>query len=134
MIDKPYFIMIFMYLASFSVLGAQYFADSFGITLTAPDGTELRPAVLDIVDINNINEVTSNVVNAQSQENSTLGPVDNAFGIGYYAGWQLFQLLTGTYIFNLISLFGVPALYIAPIVIIYVFMIGIWLIAKIRGL
>ena len=126
--------MIFMYLASFSILAAQYFADSYGVTLTSPSGVELRPVVLNYIHFNTINTVTTNIQNAQSQENSTLGPVDNAFGIGYYAGWQLFQLMTGTYIFNIITYLGVPAIYAAPIVIIYVFMMGIWLIAKIRGL
>lgn len=126
--------MIFMYLMSFSVLGAQYFADTYGIELVGVDGLPLQPRALDDVDFTTINQITTSIRDAQSQENSTLGPVDNAFAIGYYAGWQLFQLMTGTYVFNILVYMGVEPIYVAPIVIVYVFMIGIWLIAKIRGL
>lgn len=134
MIDKPFMIILFMYLMSFSMIAAQYFADSYGITLTNNAGTPVRPAALTYINTNNINTLTTTIQNAQDQENSTLGPVDNAFGIGYFIGWELFQLLTGTYIFNIITFFGVDAIYVAPIVVVYVFMLGIWLIAKIRGL
>lgn len=135
MYEKSLIVIIFMYSLSFGVLAAQYiWADPLGITLTDKDGNPLRPSVLTYTNTTAINQITSNIVNSRSQENSTLGPVDNAFGVGYYVGWQLIQLLSGTYIFTILYLLGVPALALTPFVIIYVILLGRTLIAYIRGL
>lgn len=135
MYEKALIVIIFMYAASFSVLIGQYvWADVMGITLTNSEGVPLKPSILAFINIENINEITANIAGSQSQENSTLSPVDNAFAVGYYVGWQLITLLTGTYIFNVLFLLGVPAIAIAPMVIIYVFLLGRALIAYIRGL
>ena len=125
---------IFMYFASFGFIGVQYiFADILGITLTSPDGVEIRSSLSDIVDMDAINEVTTNIANATSSENSTLSAIDNAFQLGYNVGKDLLMLLTGTYIFNVLYLFGIPTIFIVPMVIVYVFLLGRQLIALIRG-
>ena len=121
-----------MYAVSFSLLAAQVHADSYGLTLRAPDGTPIRPFLLDTVDVPTINIITSNV----TQSNETAFILDPIIA-GATIAWQLFQLLTGTYIFNLIYLFagGSPliTLVIAGITILYTFLAINTLIAKIRG-
>ena len=121
-----------MYAVSFSLLAAQIHADSYGLTLRAPDGTPIKPFLLDTVRVPTINTITSNV----TQSNETAFILDPVIA-GATIAWQLFQLLTGTYIFNLIYLFaGASPLIIsiiAGITILYVFLAINTLIAKIRG-
>lgn len=44
------------------------------------------------------------------------GIIDGPIQIGARVVWQMFSLLTGTYIFNLLSLFGIYTVLIAVIV------------------
>ena len=121
-----------MYALSFSLLAAQVHADSYGLTLRTPDGTAIKANILDIVRIDTINTITSNV----TQSNETAFILDPIIA-GATIAWQLFQLLTGTYIFNLIYLFGggdpLITIIISGISILYVFLVINTLIAKIRG-
>lgn len=141
MIEKPLIIIIFMYFAGFCLVGVQYlYADVLGITLVNEDGIELRSTVLDILDMPNVNSVALNIANATDAENSTLSAIDNAFQVGYNvakiyvgSGVDIAMLLTGTYIFNLVYWVGVPTIFIVPMVVIYMFMLGRTLIAYIRG-
>jgi len=41
--------------------------------------------------------------------------------------------MTGTYVFNLLYLFGIPPIFIVPIGVIYTILLAIMVIAKIRG-
>ena len=118
-----------MYCTSFGLLGGQFMADSYGLTLRAPDGTAIKANILDFVNVDNINTRTSNV----TQSNETAFILDPIIA-GATIAWQFFLLLTGTYIFNLLYLFGVPTIFIAGMVIIYSFLLINTLIAKIRGI
>jgi len=129
LIDKPLFIIVVMYCTSFGLLGGQFMADSYGLTLRTPDGTAIRAELLDIVRVDNINTRTSNV----TQSNETAFILDPVIA-GATIAWQFFLLLTGTYIFNLLYLFGIPTIFIAGMVIVYSFLLINTLIAKIRGI
>ena len=134
MIEKPLIIIIFMYATGFSLVGVQYiYADVLGIELRNADGVPLRSSIIDILDMDEVNSVTANIANATDAENSTLDAIENAFQLGYNVGKDLLLLLTGTYIFNILYFMGVPAIFIVPMVVIYVFMLGRTLIAYIRG-
>lgn len=133
MIEKPLFIIICTYLVSFSVLTAQWFADQYDITLTNYQGVEIKSNLLDILDLDNLNTITADMAAAQGQENGTLSPVENAFNIGMFVGWELLGILTGTYIFNFMYLMGVPAIVIGGILLVYFIMVGRTIIAYIRG-
>ena len=130
-----------MYLAGYCLIGVQWlYADVLGITLVNEEGVELRSTIIDIIDQENINAVSVNIANATQAENTTLSAIDNAFQVGYNvakiyvgAGTDVAMLLTGTYIFNLVYWVGVPAIFIVPMVVIYVFMLGRTLIAYVRG-
>ena len=143
MIEKPLFIIIFMYLAGFGLVASQYwFADVMGMTLTGYGGVEIRNSAIDILNMANLNAATANIQNATDAENSTLSSIDNAFQIGYNVAKILIgnpldiaTLLTGTYIFNFIYLMGGPAtlIIIVPIAAVYAIMLGRTLIAYVRG-
>ena len=96
--------MIFMYAVSFGMLGAQYMmGDVFNITLTNFEGTEIRSNVLNIIDVDQINESTLNVVNT-NQTTVLTDPIVGAASIA----WEIFLLLTGTYVFNILYFFIMP--------------------------
>ena len=131
MIDKPFYIIMAAYAFSFGFLGAQFLADSYGITLTAPDGTVIKNAMTDIIQIGNINTMSAQVTNSTSNQTGlSLDPIFYAASIA----WSLFQLLTGTYVFNILYLFGVPSVFIVPIGALYTIMLARTVIALIRGI
>jgi len=137
LIDKPFYIILAAYSFSFGILGAQFLADSYGITLTAPDGTIVKNALLDYIQQDTINQFSANVTasnNGTGDGSSSFGawglqPIIEAANIATF----LFYLVTGTYIFNILYLFGVPAIFIIPIVVIYFILLARSIIALIRG-
>lgn len=133
-LDKFIVIMIFMYAASFSMLSVQYMlADVFGITMTAPDGTPIRNPIITMIHTDTLNTITSNIVGANSTQGNLVTGIERAFAIGFYLGLEIFQLATGTYIFNILYLFGVPPIVIAGLVVLFVIILGVEIIARIRG-
>ena len=118
-----------MYATSFSLLGGQFIMDSFGITMVATDGTVIASNLLTIVDVNNLNTVTNelNLVNGTEAE---LDP----FGVAAGLTVEILQLMTGTYIFNLLFLFGVPAIFVYGMVVLYAILLFRALIAYLRGI
>lgn len=122
-------IVIFMYAVSFSLLGGQYVMDVFGITMTNYEGVPIHSNLLAIVDTDNLNSVT----NQLNQINGTEAEVDP---VGVAAGLvvEVLQLMTGTYIFNLLFLFGVPDIFIYGLVTLYAIMLFRTLIAYLRGI
>lgn len=125
---------VFMYATGFSMLGVQYmYADVLGIELVNSNGEPLRSSLLQILHMENVNAVASNIANATDAENSTLDAIENSFQLGYNVGKELLMLLTGVYIFNILDWAGVPDIFLAPMIIIYLFMLGRTLIAYIRG-
>lgn len=118
-----------MILASVGLVGAQWMADSFGLTLVNQDGQELKSNILTITNINSINQHTANIISA----NSTSFILDSVVA-GATIAWELFQIVLGIYIFNILIFFGVPQFFVVGLVIVYVIMLANFLIAKIRGI
>ena len=122
LIDKSFFVIIFLYSTGFGLLAAQYvFADAFGITLTNFNGvpicSRLIPKTCElekIVKIENINIYTQNVTSTQR---STV--VNNPLTAAAGFAWEILLLITGTYVFNIMHLLGVPDLIIAGLVAVY---------------
>ena len=129
MIEKPLIIIIFMYSVSFSLLGGQFVMDSFGITMTNLEGTPIQSSLLGIIDTDNLNSVTNqlNTINGTQAESD---PVTVAAGLVV----EVLQLMTGTYIFNMLFLFGVPPIFVYGMVTIYAIMLFRTLIAYLRGI
>ena len=137
MLDKSLMVMIFMYSVSFAVLTGQYvLADSFGITLQAADGTSLESHILDLIREGEINEMTASIVaGTYTDEDGLVHDRIIDFNISAaYVAWELVQLLSGTYIFNLLYVFGVPIIIVTGIVTIYLFLMARTIIGLLRGL
>lgn len=123
-----------MYSVSFSVLAGQFIiGDVFGVTLRNYNGDEIRSTLLEVIKTDTINSVTLEIANANNTRDDTLSALENAYQVGIKVGFDLVTLLTGTYIFNLLWLLGVPPIIIAGMVVIYALLMGRALIAYIRG-
>lgn len=124
MIEKALFIIISMYALSFSLLIGQYiWSDVVGLTMYSPiTGLPFQSSVLQFINTGNINTISESVVTVNATTSNTFTGIERAFQLGMTVGLQLFELMTGTYIFNLLQVFGVPAIMILPIVTVYVFL------------
>jgi hypothetical protein len=131
LIEKALIIMVFMYASSFVALGVQYtIADSFGINLVGPNGDDISSEVIDFVRTGEINTRTDAFTDA-NQTQMGLEPITAAAGLVV----EIFLLLTGTYIFNLMFyLLGIPPIWIAGFVILYFFLLMRTIVAYLRGI
>lgn len=136
MIEKALIIIIVMYAVSFSALGFQYvIGDLFGFTITNYKGDEVKSDILDWINESYLNTVSTNIVTANFTENETaFNKVIDSTIAAAYVGWELVQLMTGTYVFKLLFLLGVPEIFIAGMVILYIFLLGRTIIGYIRGI
>lgn len=135
MIEKSLIILVFMYASSFAALGMQYtLADSFGINLVGPNGDDISSEVVDLVRIDTINTRTQNATTSsvEASENWIIyNPITAAAGLV----WEIFLLLTGTYVFNLLFyVLGIPAIWISGFVILYFFLLMRTIVAYLRGI
>lgn len=113
-----------MYALSFSLLIGQYiFADIIGFEMYSPiTGVPLRSAVLQYINTGTINTISLDVVNVNATTPNTFTGIERAFQLGMTVGLDLFQIMTGTYIFNLLQILGVPNIATLPLVVLYVFL------------
>lgn len=89
-------------------------ADVFGITITDFYGHPLAPTVLSLVNVGALNSFQGNVTNTNP---ATLNV--NTITTTATMLWQLFQLASGTYIFNVLFYLGVPAILVSGMTIVY---------------
>lgn len=129
MIEKALIAAIFMYATSFALLGGQYvIADVFGYTMTDIYGNPIKTPLLALIDIDSLNTITDSVVGLNQTS-----AVENPVTAGAEIAIALFQLLTGTYIFNVLTFMGLDTIWIVAFSIIYVILIIRAFIAYIRG-
>ena len=137
MIEKALFIIIVVYALSFCTIAGQYlYGDVFGVTMTNWQGTPIRSALLDVIQTDTLNEISVQIISANSTTNSTITGIERAFTVGYNVGWDLVTLMTGTYIFNFLYLMlGPPqsGIIVAPMVMIYVFLLARAIMSYIRN-
>lgn len=136
MIEKALIIIIFMYSASFAMLGVQYVVgDVLDIEITNLNGVPIRSHLVSFVDIDTLNEQTAKIVAANYTTNSTFFSKIETFTTGAaYVAWELITILTGTYIFNFMYLMGVPLYFVAGFVFLYAILLARAIIGYVRGI
>lgn len=126
--DKALFVIIFMYATSFSMLGAQFIiGDVLGITLTNFQGQPVKLALLGFVNQDSFNAIQQNLTSTSRSAISTANLVTAA-----QAGFELFQLVTGTYILTLLYFFGIPVIFVYGIMGIYGILVAMFIIGHIK--
>lgn len=112
---KSLIIVISMYALSVMLLVGQWaIADVFGLTITDFYGHPLTPTVLSLVNVGSLNSFQGNVTNTNP---ATLNV--NTITTTATMLWQLFQLASGTLIFNVLFYLGVPAILVSGMTIVY---------------
>lgn len=113
-----------MYALSFSLLIGQYiFADVVGLTMYSPiTGVPFQSAVLQYINTGQLNTIFPEAVNVNATTPNTFTGIERAFQLGMTVGLELFELLTGIYIFNLLTILGIPDLAILGIMTLYLFL------------
>lgn len=148
MIDKAWIVMIFMYCVSFAFIGTQWmlgdvlqhdlvtFTDvtSLGGT-TYPAGTEIKPLFQGFANLDAINTVSVSVTTGDyhPSDNSFFDKVLTSTTTAAFIAWDGVTLLTGTYIFNIMILFGIPIIFVMGFEVVYIFFLIRTAIALIRG-
>lgn len=111
--------MVFIYLAGACLVGTQFiFADVFHITMTNLQGQPLKNNLITDLHMNTINNVSNQI----AQTNQT-GFTANTIGVTANLMWDLVLLVTGFYIFDVMTQFGVPGIFIVIYIIPYIFLL-----------
>ena len=122
--------MIFMYSISFSILGAQFIVgDIMGVTMTDINGDPLKSSILATIQVDQLNTSAQNVIGT-NQTSIVSDPITAAAGIA----WELILLMTGTYVFQVAYLLGIPSILIAGMVLLYIILLMRTIIAYLRGI
>ena len=130
--------MVFMYASGFGLLISQYvWADLYGVTLTSPVTgqvicspivTAANCPITTYLNISNLNTIQNNVTS--TQRTSVVTNINSFLGMV----WELIQLLTGTYIFNILGSLGVPGIVLTAFVGLYFFLLIRAYFGYIRGI
>lgn len=130
MIEKPLLIIIFVYGSCFMILTFQYaFGDVMHMQITNFQGVPLKNNLFQDIKLNTINSFSNKLYSTNSTFDQ-LKSVATAAEIG----WDLFLLMTGLYIFDIMFQLGVPLIFVTSIGIIYIFMLARTVIGLIRGI
>jgi len=133
--SKAPLIWMFMIFISGSALTMQFvLGDIFGVSFVTPDGDVIQSNILAIIDMDEINLRELNIIEANFTGNTTaFNRVEDSAVASAYVAWEALQLVSGTYIFNLMILFGMPVVLVAILAIVYVFLLGYFIWTAVRG-
>ena len=91
------------------MIGGQIVADMMGITIVNYNGVPVTSHIATAINEDELNTRTANVVSANYTGNSTFyDKIETFTTSAAYVAWELITLLTGTYIFNVLLIMGIP--------------------------
>ena len=127
--------MIFMYATSFSILGVQFvIGDVMGVEMVVQcqdcpeQGQPIKSQILGTINTGQLTTSAQNVVGT-NQTAVTQDPITAAAGIA----WELILLMTGTYVFHIAYLLGIPGIIVTGMVMLYIILLMRTIIAYLRG-
>ena len=104
------------------------YADVLGINMENFEGVEMKSEILEYIDMPSVNTASTNILGTNSTSVIN-NPVTAAAGIA----WEIIQLMSGTYVFNLLALFGLPSIIIVGISVLYIILLAFTIVSYIRG-
>lgn len=155
MIDKALIIVIVMYSLGLMIIGFELtIGQQYGIPLLGfvTDNNEflsddvtpnpnfgqrivLNSAIVGFLQESEFNAYTDNITSANFTSNSTFyDRVETGITGGVFVAWELLQLMTGTYIFNILLLFGVPSWLVTLFVTIYILLLARAIVGYVKGI
>ena len=135
MIENALNIMLFMWCVSFSVFGIQFVVgDVLDVDITNYRGEPVRSHLAAMINTDQINQVTLDIVEGDYKDNSTEYDKVEDYGVAAaFVAWELILLLSGTYIFSFLHLMGVPLIFVSVLVILYLMLLARAIVGYIRG-
>lgn len=135
MINKSFYIILFMYITSGFMAGGQYlYGDAFDIDITSPTGKGIAQSLDDVANIDSFNEQTEAILSAREESLDSEGsPFDCIIAFNSCMAvvvWDISTLMTGTYVFNVLEIIGVPFQF----VVIFILAYSVFLIRTIAGM
>ena len=121
-----------MLAVSIGIAVAQFvYADAYGVTLLNFQGKPLKDVILQITNVGTVNTL---VGEANSLNSTNIGgnPLGVASGIASLAV-TLVELVTGTYVFDILYHLGVPVIFVVGMIILYVALLARAILGWIRG-
>ena len=100
-----------------------------GVTMTDINGDPLKSSILTTIQVDQLNTSAQNVIGT-NQTSIVSDPITAAAGIA----WELILLMTGTYVFQVAYLLGIPSILIAGMVLLYIILLMRTIIAYLRGI
>lgn len=137
MIDKALMIVLVFYALGFMMIGMEYtVAQVYHVKLVSPvSGDPIESSIVGYLQEDNLNTRTGNIVNANYTTNSTYFDKIETFTTGAaFIAWELVTLMTGTYIFWIMALFGVPTWMVTMFVLLYALLLARAIIGYVRGI
>lgn len=117
---------------SIGIAVAQYvYADAYGVTLVDFQGKPLKDIVLQITNVGTTNTLIGEA-NGLNSTNIQSNPLGVASAIANLAV-TLVELVTGTYVFDILYHLGVPIIFVVGMIILYVALLARAILGWIRG-
>jgi len=119
------------------MVGLEYtLAQVYHVELVSPvNGQPVNSAIVGYLQTDKFNQSTQNIVNANYTGNSTYFDKIETFTTGAaYVAWELVGLMSGTYIFYIMLLFGVPTWFVSGFIILYILLLARAIIGYVRGI
>ena len=133
MIEKSLMVIMFVYAISIGFLGMQFIIfDVFHSQMTNFQGTPLKNNILQDININTINNV-SGALGHNSTQTIEQAAVQYASAVANIAV-DLFLLVTGLYIFDVMIQLGIPIVFVIGFVILYLFLVIRSFMGWVRGI
>lgn len=137
MIDKALIIIIAFYAIGISLVGIEYsLGQVYHVEMVSPiNGEPINSAIVGYMQEGELNTRTQNIVSANFTGNSTFYDKVETFTTGAaYVAWELVALMTGTYIFYIMLLFGIPAWFVTGLITLYILLLARAIIGYVRGI
>lgn len=119
------------------MVGMEYtLGNVYHVEMVSPvTGLPIESAIVGYLQEDELNTRTANIVSANFTGNSTYFDKIETFTTGAaFIAWELVTLMTGTYIFWIMGLFGVPTWMITMFVALYVLLLARAILGYVRGI
>lgn len=137
MIDKALIIIIAFYAIGISMVGIEYtLGQVYHVELVSPvTGSPINSVIVGYMQQQDLNTATDNIVSANYTTNSTFYDKIETFTTGAaFVAWELVGLMTGTYIFYMMLVFGVPEWFVVGFLALYITLLARAILGYVRGI
>ena len=131
-------IVFVFYALGFMMVGMEYSVNQvYHVNMVSPLTGADMPAssIVGYLAADSFNESTGEIITANFTTNSTFYSKVETFTTGAaYVAWELIGLMTGTYIFQMMLIMGVPLWFVTAFIALYILLLARAIIGYVRGI